>query len=143
MQVWGSKESAAPPAGGRGRPRAGGAALSLLPQTCIPQPEAAMNTVFYTHCTDDWYEPVGCYKLEQSLKRFYPDIAFVRYGSAEIFEQMRLQPGLHWDIMIPVWGKMLAKDYDLVVHFDADSVVTGMLDDVLAGDYEVAGVRNN
>jgi len=102
-----------------------------------------MRTVFYTHCTDDWYEPSGCYKLEQSLKRFHADIPFVRFGSKEIEEQKRQEPRLHWDIMIPIWGKILSKDFDLVVHFDADSIVTCSLEELLAGDYDIAGVRNN
>src|SRR5258706_5889535 len=102
-----------------------------------------MKAVFFTHCSDDWYEPVGCYKLEQSVKHFHPEIPFIRFGTEEIDEQVRLHPGLHWDIMIPIWGQLLADEYDLVVHFDADSIVTGRLDEILGGDYEVAGVRNN
>jgi len=102
-----------------------------------------MKTAFCTHCSDDWYEPVGCYKLEQSLRRFHPEIPFFRFGSKEIAEQLRAEPRLHWDVMIPIWGKLLAREYDLVVHFDADSIVTGHLTELLSGDFEVAGVRNN
>src|SRR5579864_2420165 len=102
-----------------------------------------MKTAFFTHCSDDWYEPVGCYKLEQSLKRLHPEIPFIRFGSAAIAEQRQRDPALHWDIMIPVWGRLLSTEFDLLIHFDADSVVAGRLDEVLEGDYDIAAVRNN
>ena len=45
--------------------------------------------------------------------------------------------------MIPFWGQKLAQDFDLVIHLDADSIVVDSLPELLWGDFDVAGVRNN
>ena len=45
--------------------------------------------------------------------------------------------------MIPFWGQKLAQDFDPVIHLDADSIVVDSLPELLRGDFDVAGVRNN
>jgi hypothetical protein len=37
----------------------------------------------------------------------------------------------------------LTNDFDLVVHFDADSIIVDRLDELLVGDYDIACVKNN
>jgi hypothetical protein len=101
------------------------------------------KVVFYTHVTDDWFQPVGAHKLIASAKHFHPNIPFIVFNSEAINQIFKRYPWAHWDVMIPFFGEQLSEEYDLVVHFDADSIITDTLDELLEDDYEVAGVRNN
>ena len=102
-----------------------------------------MKTVFESHCNDYCYEAVGARKLKNSLKYFHPDIPFKIFGDADIAAKRPYYPWLGWATLDPILCSPLAEEYDLVVHLDADSIVTGTLDDILAADFDIAGVRNN
>ena len=45
--------------------------------------------------------------------------------------------------MMPPTCIELTEDYDMVIHIDADSTVTGPLTELLESDAEIIGVRNN
>ena len=102
-----------------------------------------MKTIIESHCGDDCYEAVGARKLKNSLKHFHPEVPLHIYGDAEIAEFRNIYPWLQWASMDPVLCGKLAEEYDMVVHIDADSIITGTLDELLLGDFDIAGVRNN
>lgn len=102
------------------------------------------SIAFVTHCSDDWFYPVGCNKLIQSAKYYHPDIPFFVFGSYELNKLNEKYNGkLNWDILNPVVSLEVAKHYDRVFHFDADSFICGTLTELLDADMEVVGVRNN
>ena len=83
-------------------------------------------------------------KTQRSLVQyFHPDVDHAIINTEmtnKIYEQFP------W--MRPVW--MMAptcipfvKDYDMVVHLDADAVVTGPLDEMFESEEDIIGVRNN
>ena len=72
--------------------------------------------------------------MANSLKKFHPDIPHV----IKPFEQ------IHNFRVYATVGKELAKEYDLVINIDNDSIVTGSLDHIINDDtYDVGGVLNN
>ena len=96
-----------------------------------------------TWCTDDFAELLGVDKLANSIKYFHPDVDHVIFNT-EMTNIVNEQ--LPW--MQPIW--MMAPTclpyvdkYDMVVHLDADAVVTGPLDELFNSDADVIGVRNN
>lgn len=102
-----------------------------------------MKTVFSTHVTDDWFDAVRTSDLIKSAKHWHPEIPFVVFSTKDIKEAFDKNKYLNWNNLIPHFCNKLADKYDLVVHIDADSLITGPLDELLKGDYEVAAARNN
>ena len=98
-----------------------------------------------TWCTDHngYQELLGLDKLQNSVKYFHPDVDHVIIDSkmTEVINQV-----FPW--MRPIWMMAptcspLAKNYDMVVHLDADAVVVGPMDELFNSDADVIGVRNN
>ena len=96
-----------------------------------------------TWCTDDYVDLLGLDKLQNSIKYFHPDVDHVIIDSkmTDIINQV-----FPW--MKPIWMMAptcspLAKDYDMVVHLDADAVVVGPMDELFESDADIIGVRNN
>ena len=78
-----------------------------------------------TWCTDDYSELLGVEKLANSIKYFHPEVDHVIFDT-KMTEQIHTE--MPW--MKPIW--MMAatclpfvEEYDMVVHLDADAVVTG------------------
>lgn len=69
-----------------------------------------------------------------SLKKFHPDVPhFIKPFEA-----------LHNFRIYALHGKELAKEYDLVINIDNDSIVTGSLDHIINDDsFDIGGVLNN
>lgn len=105
-----------------------------------------MKTLFVTHVSDDWYESVGASKLVASAKYFHPEIPFYVFGTKEIEELFKIHPNVNWNNLQPFTTIHGLNEFDMVVHFDADSMIVGKLDELLSEDnlkYDVIGVRNN
>lgn len=97
--------------------------------------------VFFTFVSDNYYYPVGTYKMITSFKRFHPDIDLVVFRQADV-DKIFKEKDLNFYNAKPTLAKLLTDKYDLVVNIDADSVVTGRLEAILADDYEVGSVLN-
>jgi lipopolysaccharide biosynthesis glycosyltransferase len=97
------------------------------------------KVAFCVNCSDEYFYSMNTDKLIKSAKYFHPDIPFFVYGSADMKElNVPLQ------IMMPFIMYKLIDDYEMVVRFDADSIITGSLDEMLnATDYDLICVRNN
>lgn len=94
---------------------------------------------FCTNISDEYYHSMGGSNLEKSAKYFHPDIPFFTYKSAAVKEL-----GIPHGLVMPFILNKLIDEYDMVVRFDADSLIVGPLDELLAATkYEVIGVRNN
>jgi hypothetical protein len=105
-----------------------------------------MKTCFVTHVSDDWYESVGASKLVASAKYFHPEIPFFVLGTKEIEELFKINPNVKWNTLQPFTTIHGLNEFDMVVHFDADSMIVGKLDELLSENnlhYDVIGVRNN
>jgi len=105
-----------------------------------------MKVAFCTHVSDDWYYTVGAHKLEQSLKYFHPEIDFYCFGDVQLKELFSIHSNVNWNTIHPFVSYQLIDQYDMVVHFDADSMVVGKLDELLDEsnlNYDIIGVRNN
>lgn len=101
-----------------------------------------MKKCFFTFVSDSYYYPIGTPKLITSFKRFHPDIDLIVFRDDVINQMFAKYPWLNWLNSKPAFAKLLTDEYDLVVNIDADTVVTGRLESVLAGDYEVGSVTN-
>jgi len=101
------------------------------------------KVAFCTHVSDDWYIPGGAEKLIQSAKHFHPEIPFYVFKSDVINELFKSDPSITWFTINPHISIKLADEYELVIHIDADSIIVDTLDELINGDFEVAGVRNN
>jgi hypothetical protein len=96
-----------------------------------------------TWCTDDYSELLGVEKLANSLKYFHPEVDHVIFDSKmtqEVYEK--------YSWMKPIWMMPpscipFIEEYDMVVHLDADAVVTGPMDEFFNSSADVVGVRNN
>lgn len=99
------------------------------------------KVVFYTFVSDSYYYPVGTGKMINSFKRFHPEIELIVFRQ-DLVDQVFKKEGLNFYNAKPTFAKLLADAYDLVVNIDADSVVLGRLDAVLAQDYDIGSVMN-
>ena len=99
--------------------------------------------VFCSHCSDEKRIFFGADKLIASIKYFHPEIPFIMMGNKEIEEEIKKDPTLNFCTLNPTMSIRLAKDYDIVVHFAADSMLVDRLDELINGDYDIASVRNN
>lgn len=95
------------------------------------------KTVFFTFVSDNYYYPVGTFKMINSFKTFHPDIDLVVFRQDMVDKVFKENPGINFYNAKPVFAKLLTDKYDLVVNIDADSVVLARLDAVLEKDYEV------
>jgi hypothetical protein len=102
-----------------------------------------MRIGFFTHISDHLFDSFGTRKLINSLHYFHPEIPLHVFGTKELDEEFQKDPWQNWFTINPVMAMRIVDLYDMIVHFDADSMVTGKLDELLKGDFEVAGVRNN
>lgn len=101
-----------------------------------------MKTAFYTFVSDNYYTPIGTPKLISSFKKYHPDIPFIVFRQDAIDAMFGKYPWLNWLNAKPAFAKLLTDQYDLLVNIDADTVITGRLEEVLKGDYEVGSVTN-
>jgi len=85
-------------------------------------------------------------RVEASFKYFHPDIDFITLQAEDyipIVKSLFTLPfgtnklSMQCSYLVAYW-KMLSDHYDLIMHFDADTVITGRLDEMLTGDFEVA-----
>jgi|TARA_B100000035_G_scaffold301192_1_gene297549 hypothetical protein len=96
-----------------------------------------------TWCTDDYAELLGLDKLINSVKYFHPEVDHVIFDT-KMTEQIHEQ--LPW--MKPIWMMSttclpFVENYDMVIHLDADAVVTGPMTEFFESDEDIIGVRNN
>jgi hypothetical protein len=101
------------------------------------------KTIITSHCQDSWYDDVGARKLYNSFRYFHPDVDIKISGDADIRAVQAKYPWTTWYTFDPVIAEQFFDAYELIVHIDADSIITGPLDELLEGDFELAGVRNN
>ena len=96
-----------------------------------------MKTVFFTISDDRYFYPAGTHILINSFKRFHPDIPLVVYRQ-DMIDKVFKEKGINFYQAKPTFAKLLYDNYDLVVNIDADHVITGRLQEILEGDYDVA-----
>ena len=102
--------------------------------------------VFCSHCSNHLKESFGAYKLMASSQYFHPEIPFYMYGTDDIrnvWLRKYGHPNIDWYIMNPLISIELADKYEMVVHFDSDSIITGRLDELINAPEDVVCVRNN
>lgn len=93
---------------------------------------------FITNISDEYYYSMGAHKLIQSAKYFHPDIPFHVLNSSDV-DNLHVALGA----VMPFVMSTIIDQYDMVVRFDADSMIVGPLDELLAADAPIIGVRNN
>jgi len=95
--------------------------------------------IFTTFVTDNEWREKCAVPLENSLRYFHPEIPFKTFSLDALRE---LYPSISIGNAKAFIGKTLSEQFSLVVILDSDSIITAPLEEVLANDYEVAGVRN-
>jgi len=96
---------------------------------------------FYSFVSDEYYYSVGTPILINSFKRFHPEIDLIIFRQ-DMVDKIFREKALNFYNAKPTFAKLLTAYYDLIVNIDADTVVTGRLDAVLANDYEVGAAWN-
>ncbi len=101
-----------------------------------------MNTVFYTIISDSHYAGCRTNEFIASFKHFHPDIYIVVFAQGAIDKEFKANPNLTFYNCKAHFAKILYNDFDLVVNIDADHLILGTLDSILAADYDVACPAN-
>lgn len=78
--------------------------------------------------------------MKASLFKFHPDIPLILIDQATI---ERFKDPHFFYRATPIVAKNLLRDYDVVCKLDADTIITGNLDHIFEGDYDVAVVQNS
>lgn len=80
--------------------------------------------------------------LENSLRKFHPDIPFHLVEGEELEAYLKMDPSFYYRAT-PIVAEKFINDYDLVIKMDADSII---VDDISyiwkTQDYDMAGVLN-
>ena len=85
-------------------------------------------------------------RVETSFRYFHPEIEFITLQAEDYMPAMKMifqfpfgftKFSKIFSVFVAYW-KMMTEHYDLVMHFDADVVITGRLDEMLEADFEVA-----
>jgi len=80
--------------------------------------------------------------LENSFKKFHPDVPFKVITGDELKGELKIDPHFFYRAT-PIIAQRYIKEYELVLKIDADSIITGSLDYVLnTKDYDVGTVMN-
>ena len=78
--------------------------------------------------------------MKKSLNHFHPDIPLILIDQAAVD---RFKDQHFWYRATPLVAKNLLRHYDVVCKIDADTLITGNLDHVFEGEYDVAVVNNS
>ena len=98
-----------------------------------------MRTTFLTIASDK--TNLEYYKLmKNSLNKFHPDVPHLLYDEAKIKKYQSDPMWLYRST--PLILNEIKDDYDLIIQINADQIVTGSLDYILKGDYELGVVYN-
>jgi len=81
-------------------------------------------------------------KMANSFKHFHPDIP-LEIISGEVLDGALKRDPMFFYRATPIIASQLIKDYEVVVKIDADSVVTGPLNEAWMGDFDVKVVLNS
>jgi hypothetical protein len=101
-----------------------------------------MKTCFFTILQGNYASCIEYELFEKSFKHFHPDIPLFVVGDKEIQELMNENSSLDLYKIKATAAKLFYDEYDLVVNIDADHFIFSRLDEILAGDYEVAAPSN-
>lgn len=104
--------------------------------------KAQMKTVFYTIISNSHYAGCRTNEFIESFKHFHPDIDLVVFKQSEIDYHFGRNENLNFYNCKAYFAKLLYNQYDLVVNIDADHLILGTLDSILAADYDVACPAN-
>jgi hypothetical protein len=97
-----------------------------------------------TWCTDDYADYLGVDKLTNSIKYFHPEVDHIVVNTKMTEEiNQKYSPWMRDIWMMAPTCLPYVDDYDMVIHLDADAVVTGPMDELFNSDADVIGVRNN
>jgi hypothetical protein len=66
----------------------------------------------------------------------------VVFSGKRVLEDCKRYPLGYW-VLFAHYGQILSQEFDRVIHLDSDIIVTGNLDELIKGDFEVAAPRNN
>lgn len=97
-----------------------------------------MKACFYVIATESHEKQYQA--LLSSLRHFHPDTPIVRFDDRHVKEAN--DPHLFYRATPYFAKKLMDEGYELVIKLDADQIVTGSLDHLLTGDYEVGTVLN-
>ncbi len=75
-------------------------------------------------------------KMINSFHKFHPDMDVKIYNEKDVGDKVNYYRAT------PMFGRKLLKDYDLVLKLDADQIITGSLDYIFKGEYDVGVVLN-
>lgn len=101
-----------------------------------------MKTCFFTLVQSSYKNCIEFDLFEKSFKHFHPDIPLIVFDEYTINQLCNSTPGLDMYKIKATAASLLYDDYDLVVNIDADHFIFSRLDEVLAGDYDVAAPSN-
>jgi len=97
--------------------------------------------VFFTFVSDQVYSVIGTPILINSFKRFHPDIDLIVFRQ-DMVDRVFKERGVNFFNAKPTFAKLLTSYYDLIVNIDADCIVCGRLDAILAQDYDFGTAWN-
>jgi hypothetical protein len=99
--------------------------------------------VFFTWITDNYKDTIIDFtNFEKSFKKFHPDIPLKVFNQLEINELFKEKPWLYSDNCKASFAKLLYNDYDIVVNIDSDFYFFDRLEEIIKGDYDLAGCAN-
>src|SRR3990167_6157841 len=78
--------------------------------------------------------------MKASFQKFHPDIPLILIDQAAID---RFRDPHFFYRATPIVAKNLLRDYDEILKLDADTIITGNLDHIFEGDFDVATVYNS
>jgi hypothetical protein len=98
--------------------------------------------IITTWCTDDWRQINTIENLINSLKYFHPNIDFYIFNTSDTKIEKEKHPWLTHGWMISPSCMGYIENYDMVIHIDGDTIITGPLTELIESNEDIIGVRN-
>lgn len=99
-----------------------------------------LKTVMFSIATDpknlEYYE-----MMKNSLKKFHPDIPLILYNAEKVKKYSDIDKSWSYRATPSIMNE-LKDEYDLIIQVNADQIITGPLDYVLEGNYDMGVVYN-
>jgi hypothetical protein len=102
-----------------------------------------MKTAFFTWITNNYRDTnIDFQSFSKSFKYFHPEVDLIIFDDSVIKPLFQSKPWLTTTNCKASFAKLIYDKYDLLINVDSDFYFFDRCDEILIGDYDIAGCAN-